>query len=110
MENNNNNDKLDDSLMHSDDDEEGNNVSATAPTTPTRLMGIHVHGSIYDDDMVEKYLDKEGKQRWKCKWCNMEYAGWNATKVIRHLNKVPGKDIRPCKVRIDDEHKRKYAA
>lgn len=35
--------------------------------------------SIYDDDMVEKYVDDGGANRWRCKWCDMSFAGWNAT-------------------------------
>jgi hypothetical protein len=82
-----NNNKLDDLLMHSDDDHN----MVPAPTTPPTLTGIHAHGDMFHDNMVEKYLDKEGQQCWKCKWCSTEYAGWNTTKVIRHLNKIAGK-------------------
>jgi hypothetical protein len=61
----------------------------------------------FDDNMENKYLDKYGKQQRKCRWCNTEYAGWNATKVIQHFNIAPGKDICPCKVRIDKDHQHK---
>jgi hypothetical protein len=90
-QNTNNNDT--DSLMHNGNELDDNNLSMA---TPDQQKGTQVHGSIYDDDMVEKFVNNEGKLRWKCKWCNTEYSGWNATKVIRHLNKITGLDIHPC--------------
>jgi hypothetical protein len=65
-------------------------------------------GSIFDDDMVETYYDAEGRQRWRCKWCDKTFAALNATKAIRHLNKI-AKDIRPCLAAIDTAHKERYA-
>jgi hypothetical protein len=68
-----------------------------------------VAGGIFDDDMIEKYSDNDGKPRWRCKWCNTTFAGWNATKAIRHVNKIRGMDIKVCKVRIDAEHTKRYS-
>jgi hypothetical protein len=65
-------------------------------------------GSIFDDDMVEKYTDTDGKARWRCKWCDTSFAGWNATKAVCHVNKLLKTDIKPCKVRIDEEHFKRY--
>jgi hypothetical protein len=36
---------------------------------------LFVGGSIFDDDMVTKYTDSNGRPRWKCKWCNNDYSG-----------------------------------
>ena len=49
--------------------------------------------SIYDDDMIEKILDTDGKRKWKCKWCNGEFSSWNAMKCIQHVNKISKMDI-----------------
>ncbi len=65
-------------------------------------------GSIFDDDMIDKYVDKDGKARWCCKWCDNLFAGWNATKAVRHVNKLLKTDIKPCRVRIDADHANKY--
>lgn len=72
------------------------------------IEGLEI-SSIYDDDMVEKYVDDKGSNRWRCKWCNMTFAGWNATKALHHVNKVSGKDIKPCRARIDKERAMIYA-
>ena len=64
--------------------------------------------SIFDDDMVETYHDPAGRQRWRCKWCDKTFAALNATKAIRHLNKI-AKDIRPCLAAIDTAHRERYA-
>jgi hypothetical protein len=92
---------MSDSLMDDDDD-----VVLSSTTTPPVV--VRIVGSIFDDDMIEKYSDKEGKPRWTCKWCSQDYSGWNATKVIRHLNKVVGGDIKPCKAKIDEEYIERY--
>ena len=65
--------------------------------------------SIYDDDMVEKYNDSNGKNRWRCKWCGTTFSGWNATKALFHVTKTPKSDIKICRVRIDAMHERRYS-
>ena len=52
-------------------------------------------------DMVQKCYDGS-KKSWRCLWCNTSFSGWNATKVMYHLCKVPKKDIKPCPANIDD--------
>ena len=81
-----------------DDDDEDDGIR------PSPFKG----GSIFDDDMVEKFTDSNGRPRWKCKWCSNEYSGWNATKAIRHLNKIVGMDIKPCRVKHDVAHRDTY--
>jgi hypothetical protein len=58
-------------------------------------------GSVWTFEKVEQTGEKRAEGGWKCLWCNNHYKGWNATKVLRHLTKVTGRDIRPCKARID---------
>lgn len=60
--------------------------------------------SIFDDDMIEKFTDNNGKQKWKCLWCKTPFSGWNATKAIAHVNKKSKSDIQPCKSKIDHPH------
>lgn len=60
--------------------------------------------SVFDDDMIEKYSDTDGKPKWKCKWCNGIFSGWNATKAIMHLNRIPKQDIKLCKAKIGDKY------
>lgn len=50
----------------------------------------------------------DGKQRLRCKWCDMSFAGWNATKAIAHVTKQLKMDIKPCKVKIDSVHMKLY--
>jgi Protein of unknown function (DUF 659) len=79
----------------SDDDEESVTVTGVAAAPIIEVT------SIFEDDMIEKFSDKDGKPRWKCKWCGGIFAGWNATKAICHLNKIPKQDIKLCKAKID---------
>ena len=42
--------------------------------------------SIWDDAMVEKFIcEDEQSKKWRCKWCNQSFQGWNATKVVAHF-------------------------
>lgn len=68
----------------------------------------HQLHSIFDDDMVEKYSCSDGKPRWKCKWCDVSFSGWNATKAIAHVTKQVKMDIKPCKAKIDLIHTSLY--
>jgi hypothetical protein len=65
-------------------------------------------GSVWTFEKVEQTGSKRASGGWKCLWCNNHFKGWNATKVLRHLTKVAGKDIRPCRARIDPEAARFY--
>jgi hypothetical protein len=64
--------------------------------------------SIFEDDMVEKFSDEDGKPKWRCKWCNGIFSGWNATKAICHLNRIPKQDIKLCKATIDSSYVQVY--
>jgi hypothetical protein len=64
--------------------------------------------SIWDDKKVSRYSDNAGKKRWKCGWCKCDFGGWNATKAIAHVMKESNKDIKPCRAKIADEHKKLY--
>jgi hypothetical protein len=98
-----------------DDDRNENNDNDMLTTLETSTLThtggiINSVGSVFDDEMVEKIMDNGGKPRWRCKWCDNDFAGWNATKAIAHLNKLRKSDIKPCKVRIDSDYAKKYLA
>ena len=66
--------------------------------------------SIWEDDMVEKFIDKNSnKSLWRCKWCNKEFSGWNATKAMQHVNRISKVDIKPCTASISEDHKKRYS-
>lgn len=71
---------------------------------------VELLNSIYDDDMVLKYCNANGKQMWNCKWCGLTFSGWNATKALHHVTKTPKQDIKICTVRIDELHQERYKA
>jgi hypothetical protein len=74
------------------------------------LEEVEVPASIWDDEMIDRHSDVDGKPRWRCKYCNEVFSGHNATKVIMHLNKVTKQDIRTCRAKIDADNKKVYAA
>ena len=97
-------------LSVDDDDDDDDNDAADDNDGPSTLKKlIFANGSIFEDDMIEKYTTETGQSRWKCKWCNNSFAVWNATKAIYHVNKI-SKDICPCTARIDSDHVSKYKA
>jgi hypothetical protein len=103
------NDSDNDDETEYDDDVSKSLFKATDGDTPDDVVVVNQGYSIFDDDMIDKYTDPAGKPRWRCMWCDNSFAGWNATKAVAHVNKLLKTDIKPCKVRIDDEHTKKYA-
>jgi hypothetical protein len=65
--------------------------------------GKKVYSNVWEFEYVMKTGSTKADGGWKCLWCNNTFKGWNATKVLRHIAKIPGRDIRTCKARIDDE-------
>jgi len=64
--------------------------------------------SIWDDDKVQKLdYDDKGRRKWKCLWCNMEFAQWNTCKALSHVIKE-GDNISKCTAVIDFEHQQHY--
>lgn len=89
----------------SDGDDKSESEAEVVEVASVRKEGIV---SIFEDDMIKKYTDQDGKAKWKCKWCNGVFAGWNATKAICHLNKVAKQDIKLCRARIDASYQEVY--
>lgn len=70
---------------------------------------IAIVKSIFDDDMLEKTTDADGKRRWQCLWCNQSFGGWNATKALFHVARQKGNNVSVCpSLSIDSEHKKLY--
>jgi len=64
--------------------------------------------SMWECDMIKKYQD-DGLLLWKCLWCQMEFKGWNHTKVVDHIAKRRGFDVKPCtRKTIPVEYKNRY--
>jgi hypothetical protein len=64
--------------------------------------------SILYDDKVEIYNnDTDGRQRWRCLWCNKTFH-WNPTKALCHLARVGKSDIAICTGKIDETHAANY--
>jgi hypothetical protein len=57
--------------------------------------------AVWDLDHIQKEGDCKANQKWKCLWCNLSFKHWNATKVLYHLNKIAGHDVRICKAAHD---------
>jgi hypothetical protein len=56
---------------------------------------------VWDLDHIQKEGDCKANQKWKCLWCNLSFKHWNATKVLYHLTKITGHDVRICKAAHD---------
>jgi hypothetical protein len=64
--------------------------------------------SVWELDHVLKQGDCKANQTWKCLWCNNTFKRWNATKVLYHLNKISGHDVRTCKAVHDKKNRELY--
>ena len=82
-------------------------VEDATPTTtqdstlsiPTPVMG----DVVWDFDKVKRLGTDQKHGSWKCLWCSAEFKGWNATKVLAHLSKTKGRDIKACVANIVKE-------
>ena len=64
--------------------------------------------SVWDFHHVKKSGTKEVNPEWTCLWCHTTFKKWNATKVLYHLTKTGGKDVRVCKAAHDKTSKQLY--
>ena len=64
--------------------------------------------SVWDFDHVSRSGTCKADHQWKCLWCNQTFRHWNATKVLYHLAKVTGKDVRICKASHDKKSQELY--
>jgi len=81
-------------------------MNDSGSTPDSNCKKLHV---IWDDDKIEKYIDNDGTQKWKCLWCGKSFLYWNATKALFHVNKEGGGNVRRCMSHtIDKEHRQEY--
>jgi hypothetical protein len=54
--------------------------------------------SVWEFEKVKRLGGPEpATKRWHCGWCNSTLKGWNATKVMVHLARLPGNnDVKAC--------------
>ena len=64
--------------------------------------------SVWDFETIQKNGSTKADASWTCLHCNLQFKHWNATKVLYHLTKVTGKDVRICKKPHDPEEKALY--
>ena len=69
------------------------------------LKQVH---SVWDLEHVQKLGTTKADGGWKCLHCNQYFRYWNATKVLYHLAKIVGKDVRICKAGHDKKHRELY--
>ena len=86
------------------------NVPAGSRSTDTpRQEALPLLFEIFHDrEHFTTYIDNNGKPRWRCGWCNVDFAGHNATKALYHIIKVKNKGIRVCNASIPDLHYKRY--
>ena len=61
---------------------------------------IKLIGSIWE--VATKFIDRQGKDAWKCTFCNKDFSGLNATKATAHILGTSGLSIMPCKATFSD--------
>jgi Zn-finger protein len=64
--------------------------------------------SVWDFDHIQRNGTAKGSQSWTCLWCNQTFKQWNATKVLYHLVKINGRNVRTCKATHDPKSKELY--
>ena len=64
--------------------------------------------SVWDFETIQKNGSTKADASWTCLHCNLQFKHWNTTKVLYHLTKVTGKDVRICKKPHDPEEKALY--
>jgi len=89
--------RIEDTNKDNEDDENDNSVIELPPIK-----------KMWECEMIRKY-EEGGLLMWKCEWCQQEFKGWNHTKVIDHIAKRRGHDIRICtRKKLPQEYKNRY--
>ena len=67
-----------------------------ASVAVSKTVGDFKH--VWEFDKVGKLGGPDERSKcWHCGWCNSNLKGWNATKVMNHLARVPGNyDVKAC--------------
>lgn len=64
--------------------------------------------NIWECDKIEKFNAPDGKPRWRCLWCNADFAQWNFTKALLHVTKARSNHIKPCSAFISPSYAQLY--
>ena len=84
-------------------------VLALMETTGTQQEALPPLLELFrDTEHFSTYFDNDGKPRWRCGWCNVDFAGHNATKALHHIVRVKGKGIRVCDAQLPAPHYKRY--
>lgn len=66
---------------------------------------------LWCSDKILKYLNEEGKKMCRCLHCNANpWSGWNHTKLLRHVCRIRGGDVKPCQGQIPPAYMKCYVA
>jgi len=92
-----------------DQDSSAASVSATAASALAQLV------TIWDCPQLMKF-SLDDKRVWTCGWCQNEldgtrpkpFLGWNATKAMSHVCRIPGMCIRLCSGTIPPDYAARY--
>lgn len=76
-------------------------ISVSACSEP--VLSVWDLGHVQKNQGVTKH-----DQTWTCLWCNLTFKHWNATKVLYHLAKISGHDVRVCKAAHDKGCRQQY--
>jgi hypothetical protein len=86
-------------------DEEVSELGASGASAVARTLKPDDIKHVWDFPKVGKLGGPEdSSKRWHCGWCGSTLKGWNATKVMVHLARVPGNnDVKSCSGPISKE-------
>ena len=97
------------------DDEDNSAASASARLASAASASARL-ATIWDCPQLLKFSIGADKRVWTCGWCRNEsdgtrpkpFLGWNATKAISHVCRIPGMCIRLCSGTIPPDYAARY--
>lgn len=89
-----------------------NGTSSPSSSSEVEVVELPPLQTVWQDDKVEKIerTNSSGGTRtgWKCCWCGGEFFPIHHKRVVKHLIKESGCDIRVCKAAIPDNRMKRY--
>ena len=86
-------------------------TAANMAIDPTQLPPLT---SIWDDPMIETFqvTKPDGRliEKWRCMFCQMEYAHKHASKGLGHVGQVPFPGMKICQAAIPEPWLNRYRA
>lgn len=79
-------------------EEEVSELGASGASVVTSKTNLDDIKSVWQFEKVSKLGGPDDlSKRWHCGWCGTTLRGWNATKAMVHLARVPGNnDVKAC--------------